>query len=245
MLGIRHPSQGSGLNVKTVHPVKPTAHPKPEPLPYPENLITAIGLSLVFETDTYTPLSEDQKRGLEYAIGTLRDREQDLIKRRYEQHQTMQEIAAQYHLSSNRIKQVIDKSIRKLRHPARLVCYQKGYALTVQRREEIEQRAVLINTNRSALSDKEIQQHLNLIREITIEEADFTIRTFNCLTRSGLSTLGDIIDLMGSDPNQLANIRNLGLAGQGEVLRKLKEYGADFTDHILCVMSNEYRFKYP
>ena len=151
----------------------------------------------------------------------------------------MQEIAAQYHLSSNRIKQVIDKSIRKLRHPARLVCYQKGYALTVQRREEIEQRAVLINTNRSALSDEEIQQHLNLIREITIEEVDFTIRTFNCLAKSGLSTLGDIIDLINSGPNQFANIRSLGLSGQGEVLRKLKGYGMDFTDRILYAESNE------
>lgn len=144
-----------------------------------------------------------------------------------------------YHLSRNRIKQVIDKSIRKLRHPAKLVCYQKGYTHTVQRRKEMEQRAVLINTNRSVLSDEEIQQHLNLIREITIEEADFTIRTFNCLARSGLSTLGDIIDLINSGPNQFANIRNLSISGQGEVLRKLKEYGADFTDCILYAASNE------
>lgn len=226
MLGIRRPNQDSGMKVKPVHPAKPTAHPKPETLPYPENLITAIGLSLVFETDDYTPLNEDQKKGLEYAMGTLRDREQDFVKRRYEQHQTLQEIAAQYHLSGNWIKQVIDKSIRKLRHPTRLICYQKGYTHTVQRREEMEQRAALINTNRSALSDGEIRQHLDLIREITIEEADFTVRTFNCLIRGGLSALGDIIDLINSDPNQLANIRNLGPAGQDEVLRKLKEYGA-------------------
>ena len=151
----------------------------------------------------------------------------------------MQEIAALYHLSSSQIKQIIDKSIRKLRHPSRLVCYQKGYTHTVQRREEMAQRAVLINTNRSALSDEEIQQHLNLLRETTIEEVDFTMRTFNCLAKSGLSTLGDIIDLINSGSNQFANIRNLGLSGQGEVLRKLKGYGVDFTDRILYAESNE------
>ena len=120
--------------------------------------------------------------------------------------------------------------------------YHKTYSGTPQGsgvREEMEQRSVLINTNRSALSDEEIQQHLNLIRETTIEEVDFTMRTFNCLAKSGLSTLGDIIDLINSGPNQFANIRNLGLSGQGEVLRKLKGYGVDFTDRILYAESNE------
>ena len=58
-------------------------------------------------------------------------------------------------------------------------------------------------------------------KEMDIEEFDFSIRTFNCLKRAGISTSGDLIKLTEED---LKKIKNLGPRGVEEVLRKIKEY---------------------
>ncbi|MCR4760546.1 MAG: hypothetical protein K5705_09830 [Oscillospiraceae bacterium] len=56
--------------------------------------------------------------------------------------------------------------------------------------------------------------------DVTIEELELSIRSFNCLKRVGIHTLGDI--LMHGD---LSDIRNLGRRGVEEVTQKLREMG--------------------
>ena len=91
MLGIKYPGSES-------RPIKPEKEKKthkprsrrPQELPWPENLMTEIGLEKVFpETRGYTALTEDQMAGLSYAIGKLKEKEQTVIRLRYEQHRTL------------------------------------------------------------------------------------------------------------------------------------------------------------
>lgn len=58
--------------------------------------------------------------------------------------------------------------------------------------------------------------------DISIEDMDFSVRTFNCLKRAGCSTLGDI---MNQSYENLMNIRNLGKRSFNELIEKLREYG--------------------
>ena len=247
VLGIRYPNQPHGLptfGVRTRKPVKP---PKPDALPYPENLLNAIGLELVFGEDKYVPLNSEQMKGLDYALGTLHQREHDMIKCRYEQHTTIRNVGERYGITGNRVRQILDKSLRKLRHPTRLVYYQRGYSETVQRREDIERRAKALTEERATMDSRvyseAVQKQIDLIRDISIAELDFPVRIYNCLTRSEIYTLGDIIDMMNSDPNNLSKIRNLGLNGQGTVLEKLKEYGLNYYDRITFITMTAFRFK--
>lgn len=98
-----------------------------EKIPYPKNLLSDIGLELVFGKPEYTSLNDDQMAGLAHALTTIREREQEMIRLRYEQKKTLQEIGDQYELSRERVRQIIAKGVRKLRHPSRTVYVRDGF----------------------------------------------------------------------------------------------------------------------
>lgn len=98
-----------------------------EKIPYPENLLTDIGVELIFGKPEYTALNDDQMAGLAHALTTIREREQEMIRLRYEEKKTLQEIGDQYELSRERVRQIIAKGVRKLRHPSRTVYVRDGF----------------------------------------------------------------------------------------------------------------------
>lgn len=64
-----------------------------------------------------------------------------------------------------------------------------------------------------------------------IEDLDLTLRSYNCLKRSDLHTLGDIVRMPA---NELAKIRNFGKKSYAEVEEKVHSYGLElnYTDEI-------------
>lgn len=56
--------------------------------------------------------------------------------------------------------------------------------------------------------------------EISILELDFTVRTFVCLSRSGINTLRDLKE---KTDDELMSIRNFGRLSFEEVKSKLRE----------------------
>ena len=61
--------------------------------------------------------------------------------------------------------------------------------------------------------------------EMTIEELELSVRSFNCLKRAGINTVGDLI---GKSEDDMMKVRNLGKKSLDEVNAKLKELGLDF-----------------
>jgi DNA-directed RNA polymerase subunit alpha len=57
---------------------------------------------------------------------------------------------------------------------------------------------------------------------IPIEELDFSVRSYNCLKREGVHTVGDLIQRTEQD---LLDIRNFGQKSIEEVKEKLAELG--------------------
>ena len=94
---------------------------------YPENLLTDIGMNLIFGKDEYTPLNDDQMVGLAYALKSILERERDMIRLRYEEQKTLQEIGDQYGITRERVRQIVAKGVRKLRHPSRMVFIRDGF----------------------------------------------------------------------------------------------------------------------
>lgn len=97
-----------------------------EMVPYPENLLADIGFNLLFESNEYTELNEDQLAGLSHALKTILPREREMIRFRYEEHETLQAIGDRYGISRERVRQVIAKGVRKMRHPARTIFIRNG-----------------------------------------------------------------------------------------------------------------------
>jgi DNA-directed RNA polymerase subunit alpha len=65
--------------------------------------------------------------------------------------------------------------------------------------------------------------------EMTIEELELTVRSFNCLKRAGINTVQELTE---RSEDEMMKVRNLGKKSLDEVKRKLAELG-------LSLRSNE------
>ena len=62
------------------------------------------------------------------------------------------------------------------------------------------------------------------VLEMTIEELDLSVRSFNCLKRAGIDTVEDLINRTEED---MIRVRNLGKKSLEEVIQKLHSLGLD------------------
>ncbi|MBQ6013509.1 MAG: DNA-directed RNA polymerase subunit alpha, partial [Firmicutes bacterium] len=62
------------------------------------------------------------------------------------------------------------------------------------------------------------------VLEMTIEELDLSVRSFNCLKRAGINTVEDLI---GKTEDDMMKVRNLGRKSLDEVVAKLNSLGYD------------------
>ena len=62
--------------------------------------------------------------------------------------------------------------------------------------------------------------------EMTIEELDLSVRSFNCLKRAGINTVDDLIN---KSPEDMMKVRNLGKKSFDEVKEKLHSLGYDLN----------------
>lgn len=60
------------------------------------------------------------------------------------------------------------------------------------------------------------------VLEMTIEELDLSVRSFNCLKRAGINTVEDLI---GKSEDDMMKVRNLGKKSLDEVIAKLSTLG--------------------
>lgn len=223
ILGIKYPGQ-------TAIPTKPkrsalqksAAKAKPVDLPWPENLITQIGLNLVFpKTNVYKPLSPDQMDGLSFLLSRLDEREREAIRLRFEEHKTFQQIGDGFGLSSSRAQQIINKAVSRFRPRLNLRYLLYGYAGAQKKEKDLKK------TIEDAKNTNDRTRMLAIMKGIGVWECGLSVRSANCLSRAGINTLGGIIEMMYEDPLNLLKIRNLGRKSLQEVFEKLKEYGVD------------------
>ncbi len=62
--------------------------------------------------------------------------------------------------------------------------------------------------------------------EMTIEELDLSVRSFNCLKRAGINTVDDLIS---KSEDEMMKVRNLGRKSLEEVMAKLDSLGFTLT----------------
>jgi DNA-directed RNA polymerase subunit alpha len=70
--------------------------------------------------------------------------------------------------------------------------------------------------------DQEDGGNKNHILDTVIEDLDFSVRTYNCLKRAGINTIGDLVARSEED---MMKVRNLGKKSLEEVIQKLEELG--------------------
>ena len=60
----------------------------------------------------------------------------------------------------------------------------------------------------------------DVILDMSIDELELSVRSFNCLKRAGINT---VKELTNKTPDEMMKVRNLGRKSLEEVLAKLKE----------------------
>jgi len=81
-----------------------------------------------------------------------------------------------------------------------------------------------IAKNMSIMSQKELSERDKML-ETPIEDLEFSVRSYNCLKRAGIHTVGDIVSKTEHD---MMKVRNLGKKSLEEVINKVKSLGLQF-----------------
>jgi len=74
---------------------------------------------------------------------------------------------------------------------------------------------------------KSDDQAQTTVLSMTIEELDFSVRSFNCLKRANINTVEDLINRTEDD---MMKVRNLGRKSLEEVINKLESLGLRLRD---------------
>jgi len=83
--------------------------------------------------------------------------------------------------------------------------------------------------NRPTVVEKS-ESHRDKVLEMTIEELDLSVRSFNCLKRAGINT---VEDLVGKTEGDMMKVRNLGRKSLEEVINKLEAMGLSLASEEL------------
>lgn len=201
-------------------------HDAARELPYPENLIYDIfGIGASDEEAAKDLLGLDNIYGLEVALTTLTDQEVIMLLLRYKHLFTLEEVGKRYQVTRERARQIIEKAVRKLRHPSRSKYIRKGLNGYIEERvkallDEEYTRGYNDGIKASSTDPVTSSEKKAVCR---LEDMRLSIRSYNCLKRAGVTTVDDIIAF--NDMGEIMRIRNLGRKSALEIAQKLQEMG--------------------
>lgn len=178
----------------------------PTTIPYPDNLLYDI-----FGCEWEFPRPADFDGSLEYVLHTLTERERRVLDFRYKDSLTFEAIGKRECVTRERIRQIHAKSFRKLRHPERLNYLKYGVSGVIARQTESAREVALASLPKQ---DKP--------EDITLEELELSVRSYNCLKRAGMNTLHDVAEMTF---DELCHVRNIGKKSVDEICAVLTNFG--------------------
>ena len=69
------------------------------------------------------------------------------------------------------------------------------------------------------------QRKKSELYERQIEELDLSVRVFNSLKRTGITSIGSVLDILDRGPDAMLAIRNFGDKSLDELVEKLQDKG--------------------
>jgi DNA-directed RNA polymerase subunit alpha len=77
----------------------------------------------------------------------------------------------------------------------------------------------------AASAHEEMPKKASEMYEIPIENLDLSVRVFNSLKRTGITTIGEVLDMLEKGPEAMLSIRNFGEKSLDELKERLREKG--------------------
>lgn len=171
--------------------------------------------------------------GLFRTIASLGEREQEVLRMRFDERLTLEQCGKRLDITRERIRQIEAKAIRKLRHPSRvreftsvpmtaLAEKQADYDRLAFEYDRLAKAFELVAGKKAESSTVEEIARAADVFNIPVDDLGLSVRAYNALRRVGKDTLGDIAEMTES---QLYKVRNLGAKSRKEVRDVLASYG--------------------
>lgn len=183
------------------------------------------------------------REGLEAALKTLTPKQEDVLRRRFFEGETLVTIGNHYHRSPENIRQAEARALRQLRRPSifpgikyaiteRLLEYTRGLEETVAMQElKIAQRDRTISEYESRFgplpSDEQqilLSDELALRKKLDtkIDDIEMSVRSYNCLKNANLRIIRKVVQKTERD---LLHIKNFGRKSLNEIKGILASMG--------------------
>ena len=188
---------------------------------WPENLFR----DLIWLDEFEGPeMPEDFLGTLEYILhSTMSEREMLVLRCRYQNEETYRVIGLRIGVQQERVRQILNKAIRRMRHPSRLKYLKYGIAEQVERfgeqcRERAFKEGYQEGIKNAKCENEEIEPihnpygeqnivPISSLEELPIEDLDLSVRAYNCMRVANIRTVGQ---LMSWSKAKLRRVRNLG-----------------------------------
>ena len=180
----------------------------------------------------------------------LNEREKRIILYRYKEKRTLEDIAKDFNLTRERIRQIERKAITKIKYKKEMFYSDFDDYLLVKKnhdrkKEELIEKIVildnllfkaslLINDKQTTVGQIEEFMNLseearkNILAEFTdISDLDLSVRAYNCLRRARINTIGELAKKSVTD---LMKVRNLGRKCLKEIIETLRDLGIELRD---------------
>lgn len=223
---------------------------------YPQNIFRAI-FGTPIDPETHEEIGQmlGDRGALEIAmvLANLSDREAEVLRYRYQKNKTYEELTDVFGIGRERIRQIEAKALRRMRKPVVTRLLRMGANGWLKDLVESEAKRIAeeriprevskriserLEWARERLMEREaeeLEMALNgdpdpkvvLAENITVDEMELSVRSYNCLRRAGYNTVADII---AKTYDELKCIRNLGKKSLEEIINKVNELGFKIKD---------------
>lgn len=196
---------------------------------YPFNLLLAAKGDTTL--DLPLKLTADILAGVQYSLSTLSKQEQTILHRRYIACDSISDIASQFSVTEECIRQIERKALFKLREPSRWNYILLGVAGYCKDRATAEYNKGYSKGYRDGYRHGRTDAENNVafsygpedLLSQPIQYLNLSTRAQQCMFGLGCKTVGDIVRLT---EEQIMRTRNLGKKSADEIARKLNAAGA-------------------
>ena len=187
---------------------------------YPENIIKKLRLDQRFGRDEER-LKDHLERFDGIFRGTLSAREQQILEMRFKEGLSYAQIATLLDRSRSRISQLTERALEKIR---RKYISQNSFPGCAP--DEVSTMPMIKRTG-PRMTAEELEEALGDLAHKQIDTLDISVRSLNALTRHGLVTILDLVEMIEERPTSLILIRNIGRHSALEIVDMMRKIGLD------------------